>query len=958
MTRERHRHGRGGTRRYVPERRVLRAAMLASGCLLVGNMLSIDANAQGDAAADDGELEEILVTGSRIRNANLSGSAPVTVLDAEAIKVTGNVSIGDVLQDLTVNANGINVQANNGGDGTTRVNLRGIGAARTLVLVNGRRHVLASTGTNWSVDLNAIPLSVVERVEVVKDGASAVYGSDAIAGVVNIITKTELEGIELNAFTGQSGESDGEIVDINLTMGVTSDRGSMMLSTGFYEQEPIMAGDRSFSRFDKDYDWVANDGSFTEAGSTAPPQGAIWDRNPDDRGNEAWQALVDGSTLSIPLFYNDPTAGWRDFNLGGTSDVGTGDFYNYQPENYLLTPQKRWNIYGAGHYDVTDSVELYIEGSYINRQSEQLLAPTPLFTISEGITVSADNFYNPFGRDFTDVRRRFVEASNRFFRQDIDTYRAVAGLRGDIETGAFSGWSWDAYLNYGRTQGVSVNEGRFVRSRVIEAIGPSFVDEDGDLRCGTATNPGSADCVPLDLFGGFNGRPITDDQLAWISYTGVDDLVATQKTVAFNLAGTVAELPAGPLGLAFGAEYREEDGSNTPDPITNSGDTTGNKAETTEGGYEVVDVYAEMGVPVFDGLQATAAVRYSDYSNFGDTTNGKIGLIWDVTDSLTLRGTVSQAFRAPTIPELFLGSSDDFPNVTDPCDTSEEPRTPSQQATCSADGLPDDYGDNRDQLRATLGGNAELQPEEADTWTLGLVYQPKWLDGAAVTVDAWNIKIDDSIQPITASVILSSCYNQGLENRQYCERVSRTETGFLDDIDDRNTNIGGVDASGIDVTFTYAHDTRFGGFNYSIDYAYLDEYTERQGGGRRVNGLGVYDLGVFAENKVNANVRWNRGPWSANYNVRWIDGFRECEDNDCSATGAVSRKVDDNWQNDVQLSFDFARDRGKQSQLTLGIQNLFDEEPSVIFNGFLATSDSNTYDFLGRFMYLSYRHSL
>ncbi|MEO1244197.1 MAG: TonB-dependent receptor [Pseudomonadota bacterium] len=920
--------------------------------------MSVDVLAQSATVADDGELEEILVTGSRIRNVNLSGAAPVTVLDAEAIKVTGNVSIGDVLQDLTVNANGINVQANNGGDGTTRVNLRGVGSARTLVLVNGRRHVLASQGTNWSVDLNAIPLSVVERVEVVKDGASAVYGSDAIAGVVNIITKTELEGIELNAFAGQSGESDGEIVDLNLTLGVTSDRGSMMLSTGFYEQEPIMAGDRGFSRFDKDYDWTANDGSFTAAGSTAPPQGAIWDRNPDLAGNEAWQALVGASTGSIPLFYNDPANGWRDFNLSGTSDVGSGDFYNYQPENYLLTPQKRWNIYGAGQYSVSDSAELYIEGSYINRQSEQLLAPTPLFTITEGITVDAENFYNPFGRDLTDVRRRFVEASNRFFRQDIDTYRAVVGLRGDIGAGALSGWSWDAYLNYGRTQGVSLNEGRFVRSRVIEAIGPSFVDESGTLRCGTAQNPGSAGCVPLDLFGGAGNRPVTADQLAWISYVGVDDLVATQKTVAFNLSGSIAELPAGPLGLAFGGEYREEDGSNTPDPITNSGDTTGNKAERTAGGYDVVDIYAELGVPILERLQATAAVRYSDYSNFGDTTNGKVGLIWDVTDSLTLRGTVSQAFRAPTIPELFLGSSDDFPNVTDPCDTSDEPRTPSQQATCSADGLPDDYGDNRGQLPSTLGGNEELEPEVADTWTLGVVYQPKWFEGAAVTVDAWNIEIEDSIQSITAGVILSSCYNQGLENRQYCDRISRTGTGFLDDIDDRNTNIGGVDAAGIDVTFTYAHDTRFGTLNYSIDYAYLDEYTETQADGRRINGRGVYDLGVFAKNKVNANLRWNRGPWSANYNVRWIDGFRECEDNDCSGTGAVSRKVEDNWQNDVQFSYDFVQSRSKLSQLTLGIQNLFDEEPSVIFNGFLATSDSNTYDFLGRFMYLSYRHSL
>lgn len=448
--------------------------------------------AQAQDAAGPDEIEEIITTGSRIARKDLTGSAAVTVLDAQAIRVTGNVSIGDVLQDLTVNSNGINVQANNGGNGTTKINLRGLGTTRTLVLVNGRRMV--GTAGSSSVDLNALPLSVIERVEVLKDGASAVYGSDAVAGVVNIITRTDFEGIEINAFTGQSGQSDGEISDINLTLGLASDKGNMIVSMGFYEQDPILAGDRDFSRFDKSYDWGANDGSFSELGSSATPQGGIIDWS-GDLGNAAWQTLTGagGACVGGGFCYNDPSSGWRDFATTGTSDIGTGDFYNYQPVNYLLTPQKRFNIYGSGRYELSESISAFVEGHYLSRQSDQLLAATPIFIISEGITASANSVYNPFGRDFIDVRRRMIEAGQRNFLQDIDTFRAVAGFQGDLP--GDNNWTWEASYNYGRTQGIDVNEGRFIRSRVEEAIGPSYMDANGVAQCGTLAAPGTAGCV-------------------------------------------------------------------------------------------------------------------------------------------------------------------------------------------------------------------------------------------------------------------------------------------------------------------------------------------------------------------------------------------------------------------------------------------------------------------------------
>ena len=239
------------------------------------------------------EVEEITVTGSRIKSAETLAPAPIVVLSAEEIRAQGLASLGDVLQTLTVQSNAINTQANNGGDGSTRVSLRGLGSNRTLVLVNGRRFVPGGTGANSSVDLNAIPASVIERIEVLKDGASAVYGSDAIGGVVNIITKTAIEGIEIDYYTGTAGAGDGEVMDLSVTTGLQSEKGHIAFSAGYHNQRPVWTGDRSFSESDKAYDWELNDGTFYKNGSSATPEGHIIDRLGEE-GNEAWQAVVAG----------------------------------------------------------------------------------------------------------------------------------------------------------------------------------------------------------------------------------------------------------------------------------------------------------------------------------------------------------------------------------------------------------------------------------------------------------------------------------------------------------------------------------------------------------------------------------------------------------------------------------------------------------------------------------------
>ena len=316
------------------------------------------------------------VTGSRIKSEEIFSPAPVIILDREEIKARGLASIGDVLQTLTVQSNATNTQANNGGDGSTRINLRGLGSHRTLVLVNGRRFVPGGVGANSSVDLNAIPASAVERVEVLKDGASSVYGSDAVGGVVNIITASGTEGLDVEFYRGVSGRGDGEVLDLSATAGLKSEKGSVLFSVGYHNQRPVWTGDRRFSTTDKTYDWEKNDGTFTVGGSSATPEGYIDDHS-DEEGNEAWQAVVAAAGEEAGDYHRDPNAGWRPFNWAGNSSDGSGDLYNYQPENYLYTPQTRYTTFLSGSYEFAEETKTFFEVSYTNRQSDQKLAPTP-----------------------------------------------------------------------------------------------------------------------------------------------------------------------------------------------------------------------------------------------------------------------------------------------------------------------------------------------------------------------------------------------------------------------------------------------------------------------------------------------------------------------------------------------------------------------------------------------------
>ena len=943
------------------------------------------------ASARRNAEESITVTGSRIRRKDLTTAAPVTVITKDQLVSSGKISIGDFLQSLPEQGNAINTQVNNGGSGATRVSLRGLGTARTLVLVNGRRFVPGGSGADASVDLNSIPTAVIERVEVLKDGASAVYGSDAIAGVVNIITRRKMKGAEVAAYAGTSGHGDGTTYDLSATTGAASDSSNAVFSVGFNKIRPIFADGRSFSAIPRAFDNTKTKPEYSLGSGTVPQGTFVLPRckgdlkkdkaagctgmqidNPNNDPRIADYNKLIQANPKTQTFIRDPSApfGFRPF--AGTQLAPTGDGFNFQPDNYLVTPQQRISAYATGDTRLGEVARAFFESSYVNRQSAQQLAPEPLLGGQEGVTVSGASVYNPFGRDFTTVNRRLVEFGRRSFNEDIDTFRVLGGLDGTLSDsfGPLRGWFWEVSGNYGRTQGDTVKAGNLKRSQLQAAIGPSFRDSTG-AHCGTAAAP-IANCVPLNLLGGPGS--ISPDQVTGLTFTGTLRGINQLTGVQANTSGELFTLFGDkPVGLALGYEYRQLLGASIPDPVTVAGDTTGNKGLITQGSYYINEGYAELSVPILanmplaETLEATAAARIFNYSNFGRDYTYKFGGRWKAIHDLTLRGTYSTAFRAPSISDLYLGLADGFPNLKDPCAPANAP------ASC---GTAAGNGDTSSQLRSQVGGNANLKPETAKIFTFGAVIEPSMVKNLSVTVDYYNIAVDNSISSYGASLILSNCYGPQADAAsiaKFCPLVTRDGNGRIFNISNIAANVGQDKTGGIDAALRYALPTPAGRFSFLFDGTWLQRFDRILADGTVIHGKGTFDIattgGVYPEWKFNAGVTYAMAGFSAGFSSRFLSAFHECGDlnGDFSGGGKcyvknadnsnpTSRRVSAYTASDIFVSYNLVSPAGKTA-FAAGMLNAFDAQPAVIYNGFTGASDPTTYDFIGRYPYFRVAHT-
>jgi outer membrane receptor protein involved in Fe transport len=936
--------------------------------LMLGATTAMVAPAAFAADGEGEKAERIQVTGSRITRLDIEGANPVQTITAADIKISGIDNVGDLLQEVpSVAGAATNTSINNGGEGAVRVSLRGLGAQYTLVLLNGRRIVTSGTGADTSVDLGNIPTAIIKRVEILKDGASSVYGSDAIGGVVNIITIDDFDGAEFNVKYDQSTHSgDGSVKSFDFTVGSASDKSAVLVSAFYSEQGAQWSGDRNWSNQELDMDEL---GDLSPGGSSAPPWGLYLGIDGADDCDAFTHGSV-GAGQSDPTTFNNPT--------GYDCWDGSKDAYNYAPANYHLTPNERYGLFITGHYEINDSMDFFTEISYTNRKAQTKLAPLPLAPYAFfgfDAPYSADNYWNQTmgpkdlnGNtvEILDWRRRVVETGGRDTTYELHNARAVFGLKGDLFG---STWGYEVSYIYGANQSSTQAQGGMNFEKVILAVGPSFMDAEGDIVCGTAEAPIDG-CVSMNVFGvPGSDTQITEAMLDYVSFEAHDVGKNDQQILSASVFGDLFDLPAGPVGVAIGMEHREESGADYPDALIALGITSGSSRTQTEGSYEVDELYMETSIPVVEMLDIDFSVRYSDYSTFGDDTNYKLGFKFKPMEGLMFRGTKSTAFRAPSTSDLFAGKSDNSPTVEDPC--ANDPSD-----FCKANGVPDGgFVPIGDQLSSTRGGNDQLQPEEADTFTLGVVYSPSFVENLEFTVDYWNIELTNAISTIGEQVILSNCALNGT----YCDKITRYGPGPLygnsSNIDDRKANVGGVDSSGYDFNIRYKFETGMGEVRMNMDSTYYKTYDKTLADGEIVPHAGSYwdassGDGNFPKWKTNFNVGLFNDDWSLNYTVRYIASVDEYVTNlgvdrkgvdhagdpinpsfwrvlQTNGSEDIFREVDSQTIHDIRFTYFLDK-----YSVSFGIDNVFDEDPPFLASGFNDNTDPRTYATKGRHLSL------
>ena len=957
---------------------------LTGGLALALGLTFFTSPAQVAHGQQSDEIEEVVVTGSRIRRDPLNEPTAIMEIGRAELEQTGLTNLGDALQDLPITGSApnsqFNVPGNSGfpqdgagiGAGSVQLALRNVEAKRTLVLVDGKRWIAgaSASGVPGTVDLNTIPDNVIERVEILQDGASAIYGSDAIGGVVNIITDRDFEGFRIDVQTGgYLSESDGESTEVGVKWGGGNESTHFVLSGSYRDERGIETADRSRSAFPNPDATSCNvPGSFC---SSFIPQGRFGIVDPVTGVPTNW-VLNDGVVndgVNLPVF--DPAnPAASDFH------VFTGDDsfnYNGPGFNFLRTPNERVNIYASARHELAPSIDVFARMSYTNRSSATKAAPEPLCLgagcgteIGENFFISAANPFNPFGVDLSvadgtmsSMRRRPLESGGRLFFQDINTYFATIGLEGEFEAAGRSLF-WEVYGSYGDNRGFQEKFNSHNLAKLQVAMGDPAV-------CAATPN-----CVPFNFFGGqgANGEgSITQEMLDFVTYTQRDFSEQTLRNFAFNITGDLFSMPAGDAGFAAGIEFRDHEGSFRPDPIAESGETAGIPSGATRGGFDVTEFYGELSLPLIaNGEQyweVNLAARNSDYSTFGSEATYKVSTLFQPIDQLSLRGSFSTGFRAPNIGELFGGAAREDFTFLDPCSDvlaqfgsavngRDVPQPQNIIDNCATLGVPTTFVQGNPSLSARSQGNASLEPETSDSFTLGIVwdrtFDTNWIAGLTASLDYYDLEVEDAIQGRIPSDVLTACVNT--LDPLFCDLTPRIPGtgGVLDVIDNQLQNIGGIEASGYDLMVSYASpEWAIGSFNATLNATFLDEYIERTANidntetvtDRTGTHTNETFQRAFPELRWTTTIDWTRDRWAGALTFRWTDEM----------TLAGGTEVDSVVFTDLRVSYtpDFLEDG---LTISVGFNNVLDEDPPVCFPCGVIGMSQVVHDLPGRVGYI------
>ncbi|HET7811197.1 MAG TPA: TonB-dependent receptor [Steroidobacteraceae bacterium] len=988
--------------------RAVRLALLVSA---TPALLTRPAHAQDQdpAAGESQPMEEVVVTGSRILSPNLTSPSPIQSVSAADIQNTGTVNAQDLLlKNPTIGTPTLsrsNSAFLTSGVGVATVDLRNLGIDRTLTLVDGRRFVSGNPGSA-AVDFNTIPAQFIERIDVLTGGASAVYGSDAVAGVVNIIYKKNFEGLTFDGQYGATPDSDDQETQIGLTFGTNTEdgRGNIMAHVGYTKQGEVRSVDRKRSAVDQ---------ISTGAGVTGDPA-QLFDVTRPFYSSFAPQGRFFTNTLPAGVdpntydsFSYDANGNVIPWDTNGEAGAATG--FNRSQFRTIAVPVERYLFAGRGSFDFTENHGVFFEGTYASSKSSSTIEPFGLGaediypatggqvpeefdvdgTLVRNPLVPDEVFDNSEDNDGDGLRdfyftKRLIDFGNRTLDVRRDTFRVVGGLQG---TFASDRWHYEAFYAFGQTKEAQVTSGQVnvlnFRNALESIADVQDVDNDGDTTEAICRDPNARlqGCVPVNVFG-FNS--ITPAARDYIAAPGSLATFTSQRVIGLNTTGEVFDMPAGPFAIAAGLEYRKEFSSSEFDALTQAGLNAGNAIPPTQGDFDVKEAYVEADVPLLadkpfaEQLSLRAAVRASDYSTVGNTLSWNGGFEWAPISALRFRVIRALSTRAPNINELYSPPSQTFPTgVQDPCiGVTATGTDPISVACLAAPGVLQNINDptqgngafalTQADVQGISGfdsGNPDLEEEEGNSWTIGAVIQPKdvaVLDRFNFTVDYYRIDISNAITLRDRNFILSQCYGGG--DTSLCEFVHRrpnavgaNNAGSIEFLDANITNAGGEFAEGVDLTVGYSQEVGPGKLNANLSYTHvLDHYIIPLDGGDK-----DYVAGEVGDSKDRAYLAlgydWNK--FGVTVETTYLsaadldDQFLAAFDLPRGAAGVSSRSYVD-----LQLRFE----PSDTYQVFVGANNLFDTEPPPIISGLPGDvtgteTDAGTYDAIGRRWYAGVR---
>lgn len=916
------------------------------------------------AAAEDEaaqNIEKISITGTRILREGAASPSPVTVISGEDLVSSGVVNIGEALNELPALANTYSLANSGRFIGTAGLNildLRNMGTARTLVLVDGKRHVSSSSGTS-SVDTNTIPSEWVERVEIITGGASAVYGADAVTGVVNFVLKERIEGLSVKATKGFADNHGYKNEKMSFSYGIDfdDDKGNFAISAEYASQDSLNALDNP---------WTS-----TSYASLKNPNQPADKKDSVDYPDKILHANAGHFTLNnAGVIFN--TNEYHTFNTDGSlKKISTGeqvdglrcagagcDFFNLNQFVQAQPEFERYNFNVRASYELAEETEAYFTAKYVNSEAQDIGQPAFFFR-KKSHAIQRDNaFLHQSVKDYMDaegvseiqISRMMTDLGRRVEDNTRETTRFVAGVRGYM----LQDWSYDFSLVHGQTDLERINGNNLIRANYANAL-DAVKDANGNIVC-RSEKARAEGCVPVNIMGFGNPSQAAIDYINTVSI-GTSEIKQTVITASVANSELI-EVPEGYIGVALGAEYREEK-SEDHEPENAKG-TFFNALGEDKGEFDVSEVFAEFTAPIVEGLMADAAIRFADYSTIGNATSWKVGTDWEVNESLRMRATYSEALRAPNISEIFGAASQTFFRIDDPCKSSELDllaNADTRKKNCAALGVAADFDSDYDSgsIEGLSGGNKDLNEEKAETTTIGLVFQPEYIDGFSMTLDYWKIELTDAISSVGAQSILDRCVDSenGINN-QYCNLITRGSNGEITLIKSFDLNLAGQKARGVDFEFGYDFDALAGSFRTTLVGTRL---LERKSFPFQDNPSDfIENAGTTGEAKWQANltVGYSRDNYSVSWSTRYLEEVsrytpQDLEDNPNPSNILTFPSY---VISDVSASYEM----NNGIELTIGIDNVFNKSLPFGTNGTGAGTAS--YDNIGRLAHITFSYKM